>query len=93
MDHIDARIREFIRENFLFGDDSRMPTHDESLLAAGVMDSTGVLELIEFLESDLGIPVDDAETVPQNLDSIDALVGFVERKRAPSAAPPPASMR
>lgn len=71
----------FIVENYLFGDSSRLPADDESLLGAGVIDSTGVLELIEFLESDLGITVADVETVPENLDTIANLTRFVARKR------------
>lgn len=75
------QVRAFILKNFLFGDASRMPTDADSLLAAGVVDSTGVLELVEFLEGDLGVRVADHETVPANLDSIDNITGFVTRKR------------
>lgn len=80
-DDVPAQVREFILTNFLFGDAARMPDDAESLLASGVVDSTGVLELVEFLENDLGVPVADNETVPANLDSVDNLVGFVVRKR------------
>ncbi|WP_227992841.1 acyl carrier protein [Pseudactinotalea sp. HY160] len=78
------QVRAFVVANFLFGDTARMPGDAESLLAAGVVDSTGVLELVEFLEDDLGVPVADHETVPANLDSIENLARFVERKRADS---------
>jgi acyl carrier protein len=78
----DARIEEFILNSFLFGDASRMPSRTDSLLMNGVIDSTGVLELIEFLETDFAIQVEESETVPQNLDTIENLVAFVERKAA-----------
>lgn len=74
------KVIEFIVNNYLFGDDSRLPADTESLLESGVIDSTGILELIEFLEADLGIPVAEDETVPENLDSIANLTAFVERK-------------
>lgn len=81
-DAVQIRVREFIVANFLFGDTSKMPGDSESLLQSGVVDSTGILELVEFLESDLDVPVADHETVPANLDSIENITGFVTRKRA-----------
>lgn len=74
-------LREFINENFLFGDSERMPTDEESLLLSGVMDSTGILELIEFLESHFGIQVGEAETVPDNLGSVTSLTRYVLSKQ------------
>lgn len=76
------RIEGFIRDSLLLGDESRMPSGSDSLVESGVIDSTGVLELIEFLEQEFGIAVADTETVPANLDGIDQLVTFVERKTA-----------
>lgn len=77
---VDARIEDFILSSFLFGDAERMPSRTESLLETGVIDSTGVLELIEFLESEFGLQVLDDESVPENLDSIDNLARFVATK-------------
>jgi len=77
---VDARIEDFILSSFLFGDAERMPSRTESLLETGVIDSTGVLELIEFLESEFGLQVLDDESVPENLDSIDTLARFVAAK-------------
>lgn len=77
---IRTKVDEFIVENFLFGDDSRKPGSDDSLLNTGVIDSTGVLELIEFLEQSFGIEVKENETVPQNLDSIGNIVRYVRQK-------------
>lgn len=79
------QLREFILTSFLFGDADRMPDDSDSLLRTGVLDSTGVLELIEFLESEFSIAVEDHETVPANLDSISGVVDFVTSKRSVGA--------
>lgn len=78
---IQSELTEFIVTTYLFGDVKRTPLDDEDLIEAGIIDSTSVLELIEFLESRFGIEVTDAETVPGNLGSISALTRFVESKR------------
>lgn len=85
-DDVRGQVREFIVTNFLFGASTRIPPDGESLLASGIVDSTGVLELVEFLENDLGVSVADHETVPANLDSIDNIANFVVRKRAGTTA-------
>ena len=77
-----GELREFVSANYLFGDVSRIPTDDESLLDKGILDSTGVLELIEFLEDRYGIQISDTETVPDNLGSISGLTRFVLVKRS-----------
>lgn len=82
-DAVADQIRSFVLTNFLFGDEARMPDDSESLLESGIVDSTGVLELVDFLETDLKVPVTDHETVPDNLGSIANLTNFVARKRAP----------
>jgi acyl carrier protein len=79
------QLREFILTSYLFGDADRMPADSDSLLQTGVLDSTGVLEMIEFLESEFAISVEDHETVPANLDSISGLVDFVAAKRSVGA--------
>ena len=58
-----------------------MLNDDASLMEQGIVDSTGVLELIGFLERTFGISVADTETVPENLDSIARIVAYVQRKR------------
>lgn len=80
-----ASIREFIVANFLFGDGSRLGGDAVSLLDSGIMDSLGVMELVGFLESRLGLSVPDTDLIPQNLDSVDNLVSYVERRRAAAA--------
>ncbi|TRY18643.1 acyl carrier protein [Tessaracoccus rhinocerotis] len=83
---VTTTLRAFIEESYLFGDSSRMPADDESLLETGIIDSTGVLELIEFLEEEFGFSVEDTETVPENLGSISGLTRYVSSKRAQGAA-------
>jgi acyl carrier protein len=77
-------LRNFVRESFLFGRDDAF-SDDDSFLDLGIVDSTGVLELVAFVESTYQITVEDDELVPDNLDSIDNLVRFIDTKRA--AAP------
>ncbi len=79
---IEQKIRQFITDNFLFREDRATMTDMESLLEAGVIDSTGVLELVAFLESEFGLAVADADIVPENLDSISRIVSYVKGKTA-----------
>ncbi len=74
-------LREFIVEAFLFGDESDPFEDGDSFMQKGVIDSTGVLELVSFLEENYGVTVDDEEMIPDNLDSLDNLVAFVQRKK------------
>jgi acyl carrier protein len=86
MDDISVRVRSFIEESFLFREDLLSLSDTDSLLESGVMDSTGVLELVAFLESSFPLTMSDAEIVPENLDSIAAIVKFVKRKLATQLA-------
>lgn len=74
------QIRAFITSNFYVADESSL-VDDASLLDRGVIDSTGVLELVEFIETTFGVKVDDAEMVPENLDSIGRITAFVAGKK------------
>jgi len=77
---ISLAVRRFIGENFLFRDDADAIAQDASLLDAGIIDSTGVLELVCFLETSFGIEIGDDEMLPENLDSIRAIASYVDRK-------------
>ena len=83
---VDAQIRaelaEFIVTNYLFGDAARVPRDDDSLVEEGIIDSTGILELIKFIESHFLVEVSEAETVPENLGSISHLTEFIMSKRS-----------
>lgn len=79
---IRAELTEFVVTNYLFGDVSRTPQDDDSLVQSGIVDSTGILELIDFLETRFGIEVVETETVPENFDTLSGLRGFVAGKLA-----------
>lgn len=74
-------IREFIETSFLFREGREGLGDGESLLAAGLIDSTGILELVSYLESEFGIVVEDAEIVPENLDSVGQIAAYVGSKQ------------
>ena len=74
-----ATIKNFIIDNFLFGDDEGLED-DVSFLEEGIIDSTGILELITFLEEDFSIEIDDEEMLPENLDSINNVLAFLNKK-------------
>ena len=78
---IEQDIRQFVIANFLFGEDNGSLKTDESFLETGIIDSTGVLELVAFLESTYGFRVRDNELTPDNLDSLDRGAAFVRRKQ------------
>ncbi len=80
MRSIEQEIRQFITDNFLFGEADPSLSNDDSLLDHGIIDSTGVLELVAFLEDKYEIQIPDRELVPTNLDSINLMVQFVNRK-------------
>jgi len=80
MNPIQQKLLAFVTENFLFGQESVELRDDASLIENGVIDSTGVLQLIAFLEQEFNFRVEDNEVIPQNLDSLDRLAAFVHRK-------------
>lgn len=85
MQEIAQQLRSFIVENFLFGQAGDGLSDSDSFLDKGIIDSTGMLELVAFLEKAYGIKVQDEEFVPENLDSITNLVSFLERKKTQAA--------
>jgi acyl carrier protein len=80
MTEIKDKIRQFIIDNFLFGEAGDLEDNT-SFLESGIIDSTGVLELIGFLEEEFSIQVDDEELIPENLDSINNLCVFLNKKK------------
>ena len=84
-DEVRDAVTAFIVENFLFGDAGQLLGPEESLIENGVIDSTGVLELVAFIEDRWGIAVADAEIVPANLDSLARIVAFVASRVASPA--------
>ncbi len=79
MSEITERIRKFIVENFLFGEGDDLKD-DTSFLEEGIIDSTGILELVTFLEETFSISIEDEELIPENLDSLNNIGAFLEGK-------------
>lgn len=78
---VEAKVREYILENYLFTDDQSALNSSDSFLEKGVLDSTGILEVIYFLEDEFGVKIDDEEMIPENLDSVDNIVKFMATKK------------
>lgn len=76
---LERRVREFVIQNFVFEDDGSLQGNT-SFLDSGIIDSTGVLELIEFLERSYGVKIEDQEIIPENLDSVSNIVSFLRYK-------------
>ena len=79
MSEIKNKVREYIVENFLFGEDDNLEDNT-SFLEEGIIDSTGILELVTFLEETFSISVKDEELIPENLDSLNNIGAYLERK-------------
>ena len=75
-----SEIKQFILGNYLFTNDESALADDDSLLKKGIVDSTGVLEIIGFIEETFGIIVEDSELLPENLDSIQGIEQYIIRK-------------
>jgi acyl carrier protein len=79
---IEDQIRQYIADNFLFSEDGYQLSDDASFLEEGIVDSTGVLELVMFVEDTFNTTVEDDEIVPENLDSVAQLAAYIRRKTA-----------
>jgi len=78
-EEIRAKVHQFIRKNFLFDDKAQLGD-DQSLLGSGVVDSTGILELISFLEETCSVKFEDSELVADNFDTINKIAAFITTK-------------
>jgi acyl carrier protein len=74
-----VKVREFVVENFLFGDGETLKD-DTSFMEEGIIDSTGILELVFFIEETFGFSVEDDELIPDNMDSLQNIARFIDRK-------------
>ena len=74
------KLKEFIIDNFLIGSDFETIENSDSFMEKEIIDSTGILELTSFVEAEFEITVEDDEMIPENLDSIDNLAGFIMKK-------------
>ena len=85
MDKMRERIKGYIIDNFLFGDEENLEDQT-SFLDAGIVDSTGILELVDFLDNEFRIKISDDEILPENLDSINNIINFLDKKSVVSKA-------
>jgi acyl carrier protein len=81
---VQERVRGFVLESFYVSDPGEL-TDDVSLIDSGIVDSTGMLEIILFLESEYGFHVEDHETIPENLETLSRIAVYVDRKRSAAA--------
>ncbi len=79
---IEDQIKQYVAENFLFSDDGYTLPEEASFLEEGIVDSTGVLELILFVEETYDVTVDNEDVLPENFDSVTRLAAFIRRKIA-----------
>ena len=81
MEEVIEKVKAFIISNFLFDAEGNHLDNTASFLNQGIIDSTGVLELVEWIEEQFGFTVEDEELIPENLDSVINLAAFITRKR------------
>jgi len=79
---IKEQVRQYIADNFLFSEDGYQLSDDVSFLEEGIVDSTGVLELVMFVEETFNVTVEDEEIVPENFDSVSRLAAYIRHKIA-----------
>ena len=79
MEAIQQRLRKFVTETFLFGDGADLKD-DDSFIEKGIIDSTGILQVVDFVEQEFGFQVREEDLLPENLDSIDQLTTFIQRE-------------
>ncbi len=77
---VENKIRQFVLNDYLFTDDQAALDNNDSFLEKGIVDSTGILEIIYFIEDEYGFTVKDDEMIPENLDSVSNIVAFVNKK-------------
>ena len=80
-----VKVREFVVENFLFGD-GEVLKYETSFMKEGIIDSTGILELMFFLEETFGFSIEDDDLVPENMDNLQNITRFIDRKLNPNSA-------
>ena len=82
MSAMHQQLRDYIVEDFLFGDTDTRFSDDDSFMENGFIDSTGILEVITYIEENFNIKINDDELIPENLDSVNNLVRFITAKQA-----------
>ena len=80
MEQVRKKLRKYLFANFLFGGREDSLGNDTSFLEKGIIDSTGILEIVNYIEEEFGIKVEDEEMIPENLDSINRLTAYISHK-------------
>ena len=78
--NIEEELKNFILENFIVDENPSQLDRNQSFLESGIIDSTGILELVSFIEEHYNITVEDEDLIPDNLDSLNNVVNFVNKK-------------
>jgi acyl carrier protein len=86
MTMVEQKLRQIVTETFLIGGENGDLPGDTSFIDTGIIDSTGILQLAEFIEQEFNLKIEDEDLIPENLDSINRLVAFVEKKKRLSSA-------
>jgi acyl carrier protein len=79
MENYSEQVKAFIIDNFLFGADDGSLSEDESFLQTGIIDSTGIMEVVAWIEEDFGVKVSDMDLLPENFDSVNRLAAYIGR--------------
>ena len=79
---VKCNITSYIEKNFLFGLSDKSLNSDDSLLDKGIIDSTGILEIVAYIEEEFDIEVEDEELIPDNFDSVNKLAEYIRRKNS-----------
>jgi acyl carrier protein len=79
---VEQKVKEYIMDNFLFTDDESSLNNSDSFMEKGIVDSTGMLEIIYYLEDEFAIKVEDDEMIPENLDSVNNIAAFLNKKKS-----------
>ena len=81
MSEVKQELRDYIVDNFLFGDTETKFADSDSFMEKGIIDSTAILEVITFIEENYSVKIEDDEILPENLDSLDNIASFIEKKQ------------
>ena len=83
---VETTLREFIEQNFVARKGQRQLSNEESLLDSGLVDSTGIFELVGFIERTFNLEIDDTDIVPENFETVNSLAAFVRSRQAQQAS-------
>lgn len=77
---IESKLRTYVLENFLFSDDASLLNNSDSFMETGILDSSGIVDIILFVQEEFGIRIPNEDAIPENLDSIDQLLAYITTK-------------